>query len=235
MLAVLQADLLKIKRKWFWFLVFLGPFGVIALQMVNYGVRYEYLVEGREDLWQDLIQNVNMFVAPALLLGITILASQIATIEHQQSSWKQLLSLPVKRRVVFSSKFIVTFMMLLLSCVLLFIGTCLLGIGLGFAESPIPFVAILKNSFYPLLAGLPLLAIHIWLSITFDNQAIPLTVGIFGAVVTLFAYYAPDWFIWKWPLLYGDQEPIWYVTVGIIVGVIILLIGMIDFQKRDVK
>src|SRR3954451_25361178 len=98
MLAVLQADLLKIKRKWFWFLVFLGPFGVIALQMVNYGVRYDYLVNGSEDVWKDLIQNVNMFVTPSLLLGMTILTSELATIEHQQSSLKQLLSLPVKRR-----------------------------------------------------------------------------------------------------------------------------------------
>jgi hypothetical protein len=234
MLAVLQADLLKIKRKWFWFLVFLGPFGVIALQMVSYGVRYDYLVKGRENLWQDLILNVNMFVTPSLLLGITILASQIATIEHQQSSWKQLLSLPIKRRVVFSSKFLVTFMMLLISCLLLFIGTILLGIGLGF-ESPIPISAIMKNSFYPLLAGLPILAIHIWLSITFDNQAIPLTVGIFGTVFSMFAYYAPDWVIWKWPLLTGDQEPIWFVTVGLLVGIFVLIIGMIDFQKRDVK
>ena len=234
MLAVLQADLLKVKRKWFWFLVFLGPFGVIALQMVNYGLRYDYLVVGRDNLWQGLIQNVNMFVTPSLLLGITILASQIATIEHQQSSWKQLLSLPIKRRLVFSSKFFVTFMMLLLSCVLLFIGTILLGLGLGF-DAAIPTITIIKNSFYPLLAGLPILALHIWLSITFENQAIPLTVGIFGAVFTLFAYYAPDWFIWKWPLLYGDQEPIWYVTAGLIVGIMILLLGMIDFQKRDVK
>jgi hypothetical protein len=234
MLAVLQADLLKIKRKWFWFLVFLGPFGVIALQIVNYGLRYDYLVNGREDVWQDLIQNVNMFVTPSLLLGMTILTSQLATIEHQQSSWKQLLSLPVKRSAVFTSKFVITLMMLSISCLLLFIGTVLLGKGLGF-DSPIPVNAIVNNSFLPLLAGMPILTLQIWLAITFNNQAIPLTIGIFGSVCSMFAYYAPDWFIWKWPLLLGHHEPIWYVTAGLIVGVIFLLIGLIDFQKRDVK
>ncbi|WP_226670427.1 ABC transporter permease [Metabacillus litoralis] len=234
MLTVFQADLLKIKRKWFWFLVFLGPFGVIAMQMVNYGVRYDYLVENSTNVWQDLIANVNMFVCPALLLGMTILASQIATIEHQQSSWKQLLSLPIKRRVVFSSKFFVTLMMLFLSSLLLFIGTILLGLGLGF-DSGMPLADILKNSFYPLLAGLPILALQVWLSVSLENQAISLTVGIFGAVFSVFAYYAPDWVIWKWPLLYGSHEPIWYVTAGTIVGIIILFVGMIDFEKRDVK
>jgi hypothetical protein len=234
MLAVLQADLLKIKRKWFWFLVFLGPFGVIALQMVNYGVRYDYLVNGSEDVWQDLIQNVNMFVTPSLLLGMTILTSQLATIEHQQSSWKQLLSLPVKRRLVFTSKFVITLIMLLISCLLLFIGTVLLGKGLGF-DSALPLNAIVKNSFFPLLAGLPILALQIWLAITFNNQAVALTIGIFGSIGSMFSYYAPEWFIWKWPLLIGHHEPTWYVTAGLIVGVIFLFIGIIDFQKRDVK
>lgn len=116
MLAVFQADLLKVKRKWFWFLVFLGPFGVLSLQMVNYGLRYDYLIEGSKHVWLDLLLNINMFVPPALLLGMTILASQIASIEHHQSAWKQLLSLPVKRRIVFSSKFFVITLMLLISC-----------------------------------------------------------------------------------------------------------------------
>ncbi len=235
MLAALQADLLKVKRKWFWFLVFLGPFGVISLQMVNYGVRYDYLVDGSKDVWRDLLGNLSSFTSLALLLGITILASQIASIEHQQSSWKHLLSLPIKRRVVYSSKFFIILFMLLLSCVLLFVGTIFLGLGLGFGSSPMPLDDILISSFYPLIAGLPILAIQTWLSITFDNQAIPLTVGIFGTIAPFFSSNIPDWFIWKWPTLMGDQEPIWYVVAGLAVGIVILFLGMIDFQKRDVK
>ncbi|MDQ0231395.1 ABC transporter permease [Metabacillus malikii] len=235
MLAALHADFLKIKRKWFWLLVFLGPFGVIALQMVNYGVRYDYLVQGSTDVWQDLLMNVNGFVTLALLLGISILASQIASIEHQQNSWKHLLSLPIKRRVVFSSKFFILLFMLFLSCILLFIGTILLGIGLGFSPSSMPLFDIFKNSFYPLLAGLPILALQTWLSITIDNQAIPLTIGIFGTIAPNFARNIPEWFIWKWPTLTGDNEPMWYVIAGLMLGAVILLIGVIDFEKRDVK
>lgn len=36
-IKLLSADFLKIRRKGLWFLTFLGPFGVVALQMVNYG------------------------------------------------------------------------------------------------------------------------------------------------------------------------------------------------------
>ncbi|APH03534.1 ABC transporter permease [Bacillus weihaiensis] len=236
MLAVFQADLLKVKRKWFWFLVFLGPFGVLSLQMVNYGLRYDYLIEGSKHVWLDLLLNINMFVPPALLLGMTILASQIASIEHHQSAWKQLLSLPVKRRIVFSSKFFVITLMLLISCSFLFLGTISLGVGLGFVEyEPIPFWEIVKNSYFPLFAGMPIVALQLWLSVTFDNQATSLTIGICGAVFSMFTYYAPDWVLWKWPLLYGDQEPFWYASIGLLVGVFILLAGMFDFEKRDVK
>lgn len=234
MLDILQADLLKLKRKWFWLLVFLGPFGVISLQMVNYGVRYDWLIQQQPDVWMGLIQNINMFVAPALLLGMTILASQIANIEHQKGSWKQLLSLPIRRRDVFSSKFIIVCFLLLLSCILLFIGTILLGICLGFGYS-FPLSLIVKNSFYPLLAGMPILALQVWLSITIQNQAYPLSLGILGSVCSMYAYYAPDWFIWKWPLLQagGSQEK--FVLAGILTGVVILLAGIIDFQRKDVK
>jgi lantibiotic transport system permease protein len=236
MLNLLKADLLKLKRKWLWFLVFLGPFGVISLQIVNYKVpgRYDYLVQQVPDVWIGLLGNVNMFVAPALMLGMTILASQIANVEHQQSSWKQLLSLPIRRRDVFSAKFLIVLMMMLVSCLLLFIGTILLGVGLKFGWD-FPLQSILTNSFFPLFAGLPVLALQVWLSITVPNQAYPLSLGIMGAVLSTFIHNAPDWVIWKWPLLHGNQEPIWFVYAGIILGIAIFLIGAIDFQRRDVK
>ena len=234
MLDILQADLLKLKRKWFWLLVFLGPFGVVSLQIVNYGVRYDWLIQQQPDVWLGLIQNINMFVAPALLLGMTILASQIANIEHQQSSWKQLLSLPVRRRDVFSSKFIIVFFMLLLSCALLFVGTIILGVYLHFGDD-IPLLLIFKNSFYPLLAGIPILAIQLWLSITIQNQAYSLSVGILGSVCSMYAYSAPDWFIWKWPLLQAGQGQEKFLLAGVLAGSVILLGGIIDFQRKDVK
>lgn len=234
MLSILKSNLLKVKRKWFWLIVFLGPFGVIALQMVNYGVRYDYLMKQQPDVWAGLLENINMFVAPALLLGMTILASQIAALEHQQSSWKQLLSLPVKRREVFTSKWIIVCMMIFISSTLLFLGTVLFGISLKFSVHDIPIFDVLKNSYYPFFAGIPVLCLQVWMSIVFSNQAYPLSVGIFGAVFSLAAYAAPDWVPWKWPLLIGAYDPLWYVIAGLITGSILFLAGMTDFVRREV-
>jgi hypothetical protein len=49
----LSADWLKIRGKGLWFLIFLGPVGLIAMQGLNFGLRYDYLREQyRADLWE---------------------------------------------------------------------------------------------------------------------------------------------------------------------------------------
>ncbi|MBA2175212.1 ABC transporter permease [Halobacillus locisalis] len=232
MLRALQAESMKVKP-WFWFLVFLGPFGVISLQLVNYGVRYDWIMRTYPDVWGRLLSFVNIFVAPGLLLGMAILASQLASLEHKQGSWTQILALPVKRRDVFVTKFLVVAFMILISSVLLFFGTILLGVGLGFGWN-FPLIRIAENSFYPMIAGLPVLALQVWLSIVQKNQAVPLTVGIFGAVFSMYSHNAPDWVIWKWPLLFPEHDSLPYVGLGLIVGIVILSLGVLDFKRRDI-
>lgn len=58
---LIRADFFKIKRKGFWLLTILGPFGVVALQMVNYGVRKDYLLEQSDDDWMYYLGNVHAF------------------------------------------------------------------------------------------------------------------------------------------------------------------------------
>lgn len=235
MFQIFKADLLKMKRKWVWLLVFLGPFGVISLQAVNYGVRYDYLVGLNPDVWGELLKNISGLMTISLLLGVAILASMTANVEHQQNAWKQLLALPVRKGAAFGSKFLLNILLLWVACLLLFVGTIILGLILKFGTD-IPYIAIFKNSFYPLAAALPILALQTWLSITMPNQAIPLTVGILGAIVSMYSIVAADWFPWKWPLLISDvHEPIWFAGMGLIVGIILLGLGALDFTRRDVK
>lgn len=233
---VLAADFLKIRRTMVWFLVFLGPVGVIALQACNFGLRYDYLTqEYADNLWRGLIMNVQFLATPALLLGITILTSMIAGYEHQLNSWKQLLALPVSRSSVFLSKFLLNSLLLLLSCLALGVGTIILGGLLKFGWS-FPLPEVLRLSFYPFLAGLPILALQLWLSVVMKNQAIPLTVGILGTVICLVGYRLPDWLFWKWPIQLVDPEKInQTIMAGIVTGAILLLWGLFDFTRRDVN
>ncbi|MFP3719151.1 ABC transporter permease [Niallia circulans] len=232
---LLRADFLKIKRKGFWFLTFLGPFGVVALQMVNYGVRKDYLLKQSEDDWGYYLLNVSSFTPLALALGIVILTSFMASIENETNSWKQLISLPVSKMNVYLSKFTVLAFFLFLSSVLLMVFTIAFGVFLDLGEQT-PFVEIVKYSFYPYFAALPILALQLWIATVSQNQGIPITIGILGVIFVYSAMVLPDWMIWKWPSLTNEwNEPMINVLLGIGVGVLLYIAGMIDFTRRDVK
>lgn len=233
--TLLSADFLKIKRKGFWFLTFIGPFGVVLLQMVNYGYRKEYLLEQSDNDWEYYLFNVNSFTPLALVLGIVILSSYIASIENETSAWKQLISLPVSKMSVYLSKFTILACLLLISSFLLMLFTLVYGVFLNLGED-IPYVELIKFSFYPYFAALPILALQLWIATVSQNQGIPITIGILGTIFTYLASKLPDWIIWKWPSLMSElNEPIIYVLLGIVVGCLLYCVGMIDFTRRDVK
>lgn len=232
---LIRVDFLKIKRKGLWFLTFLGPFGVVALQMVNYGVRKDYLLQQSDDDWGYYLLNVHSFTPLALVLGIAILTSFIASIENETNAWKQLIALPVSKMTVYLAKFTVIAYLLLLSSLLLMLFSLAYGIFLDLGES-IPYFELLKYSFFPYFAALPILALQLWIATVSQNQGIPITTGILGVILTFSAFTLPDWMIWKWPLLMNQwDEPIMNVVLGIIVAALIYVVGMIDFTRRDVK
>lgn len=232
---LLRTDFLKIKRKGFWFLCFLGPFGVVALQMVNYGVRKDYLLQQSEDDWGYYLLNISGFTPLAIVLGIAILTSFMASVENETNAWKQLIALPVSKMKVYLSKFTVLAFLLLLSSILLMIFTLCYGIYLQLGEQ-IPYGELLKYSFYPYFAAYPLLALQLWIALVSQNQGIPITTGILGVILAYSAFTLPDWMIWKWPSLMNNwNDPLINVWLGIGVGCLLYIMGMIDFTRRDVK
>jgi len=232
---LLSADFLKIKRKGFLFLTFLGPFGVVALQMVNYGVRKDYLLQQSDDDWGYYLSNISSFIPLAIVLGIVILTSLMASVEDETNAWKQLISLPVSKMSAYLSKFTVLAVLLFFSSVLLMVFTLAYGLYLNLGDQ-LPYVELLKNSFYPYFAAIPILALQLWIAMVSQNQGIPITTGILGVIFTYSAFVLPDWMIWKWPSLMNEwNEPIINVMLGIGVGIILYIAGMMDFTRRDVK
>ncbi|MGN8647323.1 ABC transporter permease [Gracilibacillus sp. HCP3S3_G5_1] len=235
MMQLLQAELLKIKRKGIWLLVILGPFGVVALQMVNYGVRKDYLLQQSNDYWGYYLLNISNFTPLAIVLGITILTSFMASIENETNAWKQLIALPISKMSVYLSKFTVLSIMLFLSSCLLMVLTLAFGLLLDF-DQKLPFLALLQYSFFPFLAALPVLALQVWIATVSKNQGIPITAGVLGVIFTYSAFVLPDWMIWKWPSLMNQwDEPVINVGLGLGVGCLLYMVGMFDFTRRDVQ
>ncbi|MEH7123334.1 ABC transporter permease [Bacillus sp. JJ1532] len=236
MLKSLFSDFIKIKRKMIWFLIFLGPFGVVVLEAVNFGLRYDYLTKRyKADLWGGLIGEASFMAIPALMLGLTIIASMIAGIEHQTNAWKQLLALPISKFRAFTGKFVITAILLFLSSTLLFIGVIILGIILKFGTD-IPYVSLLKMAYFTYFAAMPFIAFQLWLSIIMKNQATPLTIGILSTIVSMGPFKFPDWFPWNWLYLNVSWgTPIYSTLAGLGLGILIYLMGMLDFGRKDVQ
>ncbi|PFJ06671.1 permease [Bacillus cereus] len=230
--SLLASEVLKLKRKWVWFLIMIAPIGVIVLQAINFSLRYDILIEKyKNNLWGGLLSNVESLSLPAILLGITIITSIIAHLEHKSTSWKHLLLLPIEKRKIFIAKFILSFSLLFISCSILFIGSIFLGIGFDFGYS-IPWSEVIKISFFPYFSALPILALQLWSSIVYKNQGITLMVGVLGTVLALFSDSLPDWIIWKFPLLASQSNTT--TLLGATVGILLILIATFDFVRRDV-
>ncbi|WP_438447261.1 ABC transporter permease [Gorillibacterium sp. sgz5001074] len=234
-LRLMAVELLKLRRMMLWFLVFLGPFGVVALQAVNFGLRYDYLVNLHQaDLWGGLMDAAQLLMFPAMFIGTAIVASMAAGIEHRMNVWKLTLALPVKRGQVYAAKLLLTALLLFVSCTLLIPFLAVLGWILGFGNAPYGELAAM--AYGPYMAILPFVALHTALSVLLPNQAIPLTVGVLGTMLSLFAVYLPDWMPWKWPLLsvLAEHRFIW-ILAGAFGGLLLFIGGSAAFIRKDVK
>lgn len=233
---LLAADLLKMRRTGIWWVVFIGSVGLTAMQALNFGLRYDYLVRDAyaSDPWGGLIDSTGLFVPIAIYLAMTLLMSMIANIENRQNSWKQTLALPVRRSQVFASKLLSCLIQLLVACVLLSGSTLILGLILKL-PAPIPYAELLTFGFYPMLASLPMLGVMLWLTLTVRNQAVPIALGIAASLTSVFGASMPQLLPLSWPALavHGEQT-MTFVGLGIAVFVVLYLIGSVHFSRKDV-
>ncbi|SDC49715.1 hypothetical protein SAMN02799630_00176 [Paenibacillus sp. UNCCL117] len=234
---IMASELLKIRRKMIWFLIMLGPAGVIGLQAVNFGLRYDYLMKRyAQNPWGGLIGEVAVLTVPTLFIGLTIIASMNAGIEHQMNAWKQTLALPVTKTQVFLGKFLLTLLLLGCSATLLAVGMVGLGGALGLDLTAVPYSKVLMMSYFPYLAIIPFISLQVWLSITMHNQAIPLVIGFAGTVFSMFSLRFGDWMPYKWPYLQNAADnPLYSIALGMLGGVVVLVAGMLEFVRKDVR
>jgi hypothetical protein len=236
MWRALSADWLKIRGKGLWFLVFLGPLGLTLMQGLNFGIRYDYLKDQYSaDLWGGLLTNMADFVPVALYLGGTLICSLIANVEHQMSSWKQLLALPISRTSVFMSKLLLCLLLLACSCLLLSGGTLALGLLLGFGSQPVPYTDILRIGFSSYAGALPVIALQLWFSLTSRNQTFPVALGITLSLLSLFSMFLSEWVPLTWPALAWSAASPWlFIMYGVLLGLLVIMPGALHFARKDV-
>lgn len=234
---LLSVEFMKLRRKGVFALAVIGPLGVVLLQAVNYGLRYDYLTNlYARDPWGGLLGQVSSLAVSALFIGLALIASMSAGVEHAAGGWKQLLALPLTRVRVFAAKSATTMLLLLGSCTLLLLLTLAMGLLLGFEAGAIPVAKLLQTVYLPYIAAMPFVALQIALSLTFGNQAVPMTVGTLGLVVSMFAVFLPDWVPYGWPGQTLEDVGRWRAVAGGAAGGLLLLAaGCGWFVRRDVS
>ncbi|WP_052353829.1 ABC transporter permease [Neobacillus jeddahensis] len=252
MKSALMSDWIKMRKTWIKVLVILGPFGVITLNALRYLQSYDAIVKPGDDAfnWALLIQNISHLLMPSLILGIALLTSLLAGLEHQGQAWKQLLALPVSRVQIYMSKFIWVTGLLAISATLCAVGTFGIGFAFGFTTH-IPWVQVLQECYYPYFAAFGIIAIQLCLSLLIANQSFAITLGVLGMIVSgLTNALAPDgfnhaetwarWIPWTYPSLsaitHGTVQHIHfiYVIYGLVVGAAMVVLGMALFVRKEV-
>lgn len=235
MLRLLSADWLKLKKIPVLGTILIGSIGlsvVLAVQSYFWGDKIS------ESKGIFIVAILNLFLHFTLMVISTLLSSIIAGNEHDSNSWKKIFSLPISRIYIFFSKTILVISLLAITSLLILLGSIIIwSIFAGFNQ--IIWTLLLKQITFSFLASLPTIAIQIWLSLCIRNQAVPILIGIIGAVSSLFLARSSSILLnflpWSYsplstPLLPHSIDWVWK---GLLVGLLVLVLGAVRFSKQE--
>jgi len=238
----LHSELLKLKRTLAFRVIFVLPFLVALLQFFIIW-RTKKFAAGF-NLWQTLptnsLQVWTVFMMPLL---ITLETALLNGIEHSDKQWKHIFALPVPRHAVYFAKLIVAQALILTSTLILSFLTAIVGVAATYLRpelansGPIPYVWFVKHTAVVWLASWLIIAIHTWISSRWSGFPIPLGAGIGGTFFALFAASASlgKYYPWLLPFnIFVDGRFAAALVLGVAGGIILALLGCIEFVRRDV-
>ena len=242
LIRALHAELLKLKRTLAFRMIFVLPIFVALLQFFVIW-RMKKFASGF-NLWDthptNSFQIWAIFMMPLL---ITLETALLNGIEHSDKQWKHLFALPVSRRSIYFSKFIVALGLILVSTLVLAFLIVLVGVAATNLKpelantGPVPLFAIAKQATFVWLAGWLITAIHTWISIRWSGFPIPLGAGIGGTFFALFAASASlgKYYPWLLPMnLFIEGRFTTALVLGIGGGIVAAFLGCVEFVRRDV-
>ncbi|MCT6923702.1 ABC transporter permease [Metasolibacillus sp.] len=242
MLAILQSEWFKLRKSKITALLLVGP--LVALLV---GVSLNLQMEDGVNEWFLAMMFMNFTYALLFLPLITgVLAGTICRYEHQAGGWKQLLALPVSRGRVFSAKYVLLILLVLVIQLLYLAAIYAVGTVRGFT-APFPIEIVWKSIVGGWVATLPLVALQLWLSAAFKSFAAPFAINVIFTLPTIFAINSEKiapYYPWAQPfsMMYigGDTEDIFFIPweqlLTVVGGSFLLffLCGYIYFQRKTV-
>lgn len=256
--SILSSDLIKMRRAWFWRLVFLFPLTLIGIEvclmLFNWDQVQADLAQGKSYLvWSSMwmVTYYSDFVGIHLL--VTLLATILANMEHQAHTWKLIFSMPVSRIQLYWTKCFWLIVGVLTSRLVLMIGDCIVGFALGVQET-LNWSRLFSFTVFPVLAAFALMGVQLWLSMVMKNQSVSIIAGGVGAILGIYGLnltgvleYNP----WSLPFhilfnglnmvndpIYITMDPVleWkWVFISVGMSMVLFVAGAFHFANKDVE
>lgn len=244
-LALIRAELLKLKRTLAFAMIFVAPAVVVALQVA-------LLFNNKEgwgfdvDMWKFFFNSLASLWAIFMLpLFSALVVALLYHYEHANNGWLKLFALPVPKSMIIATKQIVALGIVLASMLVLLLATIAGGFVLTVLHpnmkfpTEIPWLTLLARSGLVFISAFALIAIQNWVSMRWSTLAVSLGVGIAGTFVALFAsgWKYGHYYPWLIPVrVLNGQEQDWYATalfVGSVGGLVLFIAGLIDAARRE--
>ncbi|NLU09208.1 MAG: ABC transporter permease subunit [Clostridiales bacterium] len=243
MKSIYKVELLKLKHSKILNIVMFVPLFFVILGLTNF-LRYRELFTSKgQNVWNQVYIQSSLFYGLFIIaLFITIVVAILVRIENSEDNFKWMLTLPVERGQLYRAKLLVACGIVFLNLVLFMLLTILAGLIVAPQNQSMPEEFI----YAPLLciiASLPVIAVQYYLSIKFENIAVPLGIGLVFSLPAVLIDNTEYWmfFPWDYPgrVLVGAANesfnfPPYMYAVSVILFIVFTLVGEKEFKKRDI-
>lgn len=254
--ATVGATFLTLKRTRALWLAIVAPVFIVCFRMILLLFTSDPSVE--KYAWDSLFENNSFFWFGLLFLLTGALdCALLVDIDRSAHSWKYVFALPISRTSWYLAKFTTAVVLVVVSNIVLFVATLIVGALLGVLAPQQGFTLGAPHILYYLGvvlletgASLFLIAIYTWLSMRTKNFIVPVALGVVGIVTNLVGYNSPvaqKFVPWMYALDIGkilsrtpQAEPYvgWSLPVVILISCVgafcFTLLGIWDLNRREI-
>ncbi|ERI09693.1 ABC transporter permease [Aneurinibacillus aneurinilyticus] len=239
---VFATEVYKQKNGIMWWLVIGGPLLIAGLIFIDVWVRYDYLLTKNRSAelgpWGIMLGEAVYLWAMFMPMGITLIAAIVHYREFSENAWKHLLSLPVTRGSVYVSKWLLIVLLTYLAILFLMLGFFVAGKIIGLS-APFAFGSYGRYALYQAVGALGIISIQHWLSSRFKNVIMPVAIGIGLSVCAIFlaqskvlSFFPHATILYTMP--FEGVENNRPLLSGLIAGPVLLVLGLLEFRRRDI-
>lgn len=248
LVRALSAETLKLRRTLALWMCLIAPATVVVLLVLQMTFsRGPATQPSAEAAWLMFAHGVlGIWCFLMLPLFVTLQSALLAGLEHGENQWKHLLALPLPRHVHYLAKWFALVALLLAAfvvlCLLVPIGGWALDLvkpGFGIAGPP-PWQMLLRTSAAAYAASLLIVSLHTWIALRWRSFTIAVAVGMSATVCGFLIGQSERFghsYPWSMPVQVLAREGQYLelvVVTGVAGGLIVAMLGLIDFARRDV-